>query len=146
MSALNCLEMRNISLAFGGFAALTQVDFFAEGDSVHALTGANSAGKSTLMAVLSGAHSHYSSEILLDGASVDTQPARREMARHSSGTAGGGRRAGAAAQRSGKHPAGSASRAGPRLPLGAPFAVSRAPCWRRSTSASASTGWWNAAP
>ncbi|NIF23498.1 sugar ABC transporter ATP-binding protein [Candidatus Pantoea multigeneris] len=70
MSALNRLEMRNISIAFGGFAALTQVDFVAEGYSVHALTGANGAGKSTLMAVLSGAHSHYSGEILLDGKPV----------------------------------------------------------------------------
>ena len=59
--------MRNISIAFGGFAALSSVDFRSEGHSVHALTGANGAGKSTLMAILSGAHSHYSGEILLDG-------------------------------------------------------------------------------
>ncbi|MFH8133560.1 sugar ABC transporter ATP-binding protein [Pantoea osteomyelitidis] len=70
MSALNRLDMRNISIAFGGFAALTQVDFTAEGHSVHALTGANGAGKSTLMAVLSGAHSDYSGDILLDGEPV----------------------------------------------------------------------------
>ncbi|WP_239952822.1 sugar ABC transporter ATP-binding protein [Pantoea sp. Z09] len=76
MSALNRLEMRNISLAFGGFAALTQVDFVAEGHSVHALTGANGAGKSTLMAVLSGAHSHYSGEILLDGVPVSIRSPR----------------------------------------------------------------------
>ena len=76
MSALNRLEMRNISLAFGGFAALTQVDFVAEGHSVHALTGANGAGKSTLMAVLSGAHSHYSGEIRLDGAPVSIRSRR----------------------------------------------------------------------
>lgn len=70
MSALNRLDMRNISIAFGGFAALTQVDFTVEGHSVHALTGANGAGKSTLMAVLSGAHSDYSGDILLDGVPV----------------------------------------------------------------------------
>ena len=70
MSALNRLDMRNISIAFGGFAALTQVDFTAEGHSVHALTGANGAGKSTLMAILSGAHSDYSGNILLDGEPV----------------------------------------------------------------------------
>lgn len=70
MSALNRLDMRNISIAFGGFAALTRVDFTVEGHSVHALTGANGAGKSTLMAVLSGAHSDYSGDILLDGEPV----------------------------------------------------------------------------
>ncbi|MFJ5157585.1 sugar ABC transporter ATP-binding protein [Pantoea sp. NPDC088449] len=70
MTAINRLEMRNISIAFGGFAALSQVDFMTEGGSVHALTGANGAGKSTLMAVLAGAHTHYSGEILLDGVPV----------------------------------------------------------------------------
>ncbi|WP_130834139.1 sugar ABC transporter ATP-binding protein [[Erwinia] mediterraneensis] len=76
MSALNRLEMRNISIAFGGFAALTRVDFTAEGHSVHALTGANGAGKSTLMAVLSGAYSHYQGEILLDGQPVSIRSPR----------------------------------------------------------------------
>ncbi|ORM65688.1 ABC transporter [Pantoea rodasii] len=76
MSAINRLEMRNISIAFGGFAALTQVDFLTEGGSVHALTGANGAGKSTLMAVLSGAHHHYSGEILLDDVPVSIRTPR----------------------------------------------------------------------
>lgn len=76
MSAINRLEMRNISIAFGGFSALTQVDFLTEGGSVHALTGANGAGKSTLMAVLSGAHSHYSGEILLDDVPVSIRSPR----------------------------------------------------------------------
>ncbi len=76
MSAINRLEMRNISIAFGGFAALTQVDFLTEGGSVHALTGANGAGKSTLMAVLSGAHNHYSGEILLDNQLVSIRTPR----------------------------------------------------------------------
>jgi len=66
MSEINRLDMRNISISFGGFAALRQVDFTLEGHSIHALTGANGAGKSTLMAVLSGAHADYSGEILLD--------------------------------------------------------------------------------
>ncbi|MBA0037304.1 sugar ABC transporter ATP-binding protein [Pantoea sp. BIGb0393] len=70
MTAINRLEMRNISIAFGGFAALAQVDFLTAGGSVHALTGANGAGKSTLMAVLAGAHAHYSGEILLDDVPV----------------------------------------------------------------------------
>lgn len=76
MSAINRLEMRNISIAFGGFAALTEVDFTTDGGSVHALTGANGAGKSTLMAVLAGAHSHYHGEILLDGTPVTLRSPR----------------------------------------------------------------------
>ena len=64
------LEMRNISIAFGGFSALHQVDFTLEGGAIHALVGANGAGKSTLMAVLSGAYSHYSGQITIDGKAV----------------------------------------------------------------------------
>lgn len=64
------LEMRNISISFGGFSALHQVDFTLEGGAVHALVGANGAGKSTLMAVLSGAYSHYSGQIIIDGKPV----------------------------------------------------------------------------
>lgn len=76
MTAVNRLEMRQISIAFGGFTALNKVDFSLTGHSVHALTGANGAGKSTLMAVLSGAHSHYSGEILLDGQPVSIRSPR----------------------------------------------------------------------
>lgn len=76
MTALNRLDMRQISIAFGGFNALTQVDFSLEGHSVHALTGANGAGKSTLMAVLSGAYDHFSGEILLDGQPVSIRSPR----------------------------------------------------------------------
>ena len=62
----NHLEMRTISLAFGGFSALSHVDFTLRGGSVHALTGANGAGKSTLMAVLCGTHDHYEGEIIIN--------------------------------------------------------------------------------
>ncbi|MGX9838451.1 sugar ABC transporter ATP-binding protein [Enterobacter dykesii] len=63
------LEMRDISLAFSGFQALSRVNFTLTGGSVHALTGANGAGKSTLMAVLCGTHDHYEGEI-----SINNQP------------------------------------------------------------------------
>lgn len=76
MTAKNRLEMRQISIAFGGFAALKSVDLTLEGHSIHALTGANGAGKSTLMAVLSGAYDHYSGDILLDGQPVSIRSPR----------------------------------------------------------------------
>jgi|GEM_PF-2776647 len=58
MSA-NHLSMRGINLAFAGFRALAHVDFDIKSGSVHALTGANGVGKSTLMAVLCGTHDRY---------------------------------------------------------------------------------------
>nr|WP_282557659.1 sugar ABC transporter ATP-binding protein [Providencia burhodogranariea] len=63
---VNRLDMHNISLAFSGFQALSDVDFTLYGGSVHALTGANGAGKSTLMAVLCGTHNHYDGEITIN--------------------------------------------------------------------------------
>lgn len=76
MTTPHRLEMRDISITFSGFNALTRVDFTLNGGSVHALTGANGAGKSTLMAVLSGAHSHYQGEILIDGEAVNIRTPR----------------------------------------------------------------------
>ncbi|WP_437888375.1 sugar ABC transporter ATP-binding protein [Phytobacter sp. V91] len=70
------LEMRTISLAFGGFNALSQVDFSLRGGSVHALTGANGAGKSTLMAVLCGTHDHYEGEIVINNQPVSIRTPR----------------------------------------------------------------------
>ncbi|MFE4109288.1 sugar ABC transporter ATP-binding protein [Kosakonia sp. YIM B13611] len=72
----NHLEMRGISLAFGGFKALSQVDFTLRGGSVHALTGANGAGKSTLMAVLCGTYDHYEGEIAINNQAVSIRTPR----------------------------------------------------------------------
>ena len=66
----NRLEMRGISLAFGGVRALRRVEFTLRGGSVHALTGANGAGKSTLMAVLCGTHARYEGEIIINNQPV----------------------------------------------------------------------------
>lgn len=63
----NSLEMKNISIAFPGVQALTEVNFHTESGRSHALIGANGAGKSTLMKVLSGAYSHYTGEIWING-------------------------------------------------------------------------------
>ncbi len=48
------LEMKNISKAFGGSKALTDVHFDMYEGEIHALLGENGAGKSTLMNVLTG--------------------------------------------------------------------------------------------
>ncbi|MFD2445373.1 sugar ABC transporter ATP-binding protein [Bacillus sp. CGMCC 1.16607] len=63
--------MKNISIEFPGVKALNEVYFSTKTGTSHALIGANGAGKSTLMKVLSGAYTHYTGEIFLDGKPVN---------------------------------------------------------------------------
>jgi len=61
------VEMRNISVAFGGVHAVRDVNLDLAQGEVVGLVGGNGAGKSTLMRVLSGAHTADTGEILIDG-------------------------------------------------------------------------------
>ncbi|MDF2371118.1 MAG: ATP-binding cassette domain-containing protein [Rhizobiaceae bacterium] len=64
------VDMRNISIAFGGIQAVddTSVDLFA--GEVVALLGHNGAGKSTLVKILSGAYRRDKGVIHIDGKEV----------------------------------------------------------------------------
>lgn len=61
------VEMRDISKAFGAVQALNRVDFTLRPGEVLGLVGDNSAGKSTLMKILTGAYQRDSGEVLVDG-------------------------------------------------------------------------------
>ncbi|HEX5661737.1 MAG TPA: sugar ABC transporter ATP-binding protein [Polyangiales bacterium] len=60
------LAARNLSKRFGAQYALRDVSFEVAPGQVHALCGENGAGKSTLIKVLSGIHSEYEGELLVD--------------------------------------------------------------------------------
>ena len=64
------VEMRNISVAFGGVRAVDSVTVDVRPGEVVGLVGGNGAGKSTLMRSLSGAHPADSGEVLMDGKPV----------------------------------------------------------------------------
>jgi len=64
------VEMRNISVAFGGVHAVDDVTIDLGPGEVIGLVGGNGAGKSTLMRALSGAHRADAGEILVDGSPV----------------------------------------------------------------------------
>src|SRR5947199_9825096 len=74
------LEMRGISKAFAGTAALEGVDLTLEAGQVHALVGENGAGKSTLIKVLTGAYRRDGGEVLLDGRPVEFRSPRQAQA------------------------------------------------------------------
>jgi simple sugar transport system ATP-binding protein len=61
------IEMRDISKAFGAVQALNKVNFTLGHGEILGLVGDNSAGKSTLMKVLTGAYHRDSGDVLVDG-------------------------------------------------------------------------------
>jgi len=61
------LEMRNISIKFGGIKAVDDVSVHVMPGEVVGLLGHNGAGKSTLIKILSGAYEKDEGEIYVDG-------------------------------------------------------------------------------
>ena len=64
------VEMRHISKAFGPVRALIDVDLRLYEGEILGLVGDNSAGKSTLMKILTGAYHRDAGEILIGGETV----------------------------------------------------------------------------
>ena len=65
--------MRHISKAFGAVRALADVDLRLYPGEILGLVGDNSAGKSTLMKILTGAYHRDAGEILVGGETVQLQ-------------------------------------------------------------------------
>ncbi len=66
MTATPLVEMRDISIAFGGIRAVDQADCNLFAGEVVGLLGHNGAGKSTLIKILSGAYRRDTGRILID--------------------------------------------------------------------------------
>lgn len=69
-AATPVVEMRHINKTFGPVKALQNVDFRLMPGEVLGLVGDNSAGKSTLMKVMTGAYQRDSGEVRVDGQST----------------------------------------------------------------------------
>ena len=65
------LEMRNISINFGGIKAVDDVSVHVMPGEVVGLLGHNGAGKSTLIKILAGAYQKDEGEIFVDGKKVE---------------------------------------------------------------------------
>ncbi len=70
------VEMRNISLAFGGVKAVDNVSVDLHAGEVVGLLGHNGAGKSTLIKVLSGAYQADDGVIFIEGAKASIENPR----------------------------------------------------------------------
>ncbi|MET7751648.1 ABC transporter ATP-binding protein [Micromonospora sp. NPDC005367] len=75
MSAI--LELRGLTVRFGGVSALDDVSLRHDSGGVVGLIGANGAGKTTLLNVLSGVVSPTRGGVLLDGRELTGRPAYR---------------------------------------------------------------------
>ncbi|MDH4247686.1 MAG: ATP-binding cassette domain-containing protein [Deltaproteobacteria bacterium] len=64
------VQMRDINKSFGAIKALDGVNFHLMPGEIVGLVGDNSAGKSTLMKILSGAYTRDSGEIFMEGREV----------------------------------------------------------------------------
>jgi D-xylose transport system ATP-binding protein len=73
---LPLVELRDISIAFGGIKAVDHVTVDLYPGEVVGLLGHNGAGKSTLIKCLSGAYRRDSGQILINGQEVDIQNPR----------------------------------------------------------------------
>ena len=64
------LELRSVTLAFGGLVALEKVDLTVTPGEIRGIIGPNGAGKTTLLNVITGINRPTSGDVVLDGESV----------------------------------------------------------------------------
>ncbi len=70
------VEMKDMSVSFGGVHAVEDVSFDLYPGEIHGLVGGNGAGKSTLIKTLSGAQQPDSGQIFIDGSPVTIENPR----------------------------------------------------------------------
>ncbi len=71
------LEVRDVTLRFGGIVALDGVSFDVEEGHISGLIGPNGAGKTTAFNIITRLYRPDSGEVLLDGSSILKAPAHR---------------------------------------------------------------------
>jgi ABC-type branched-subunit amino acid transport system ATPase component len=70
MAKTPILELRGVSLNFGGLAVLNNLDLHVDGGEIVSVIGPNGAGKTTLFNLISGIYRPDAGDILLDGESI----------------------------------------------------------------------------
>jgi branched-chain amino acid transport system ATP-binding protein len=76
-SSPNVLEVRDVTVRFGGHTALNEVDLDVASGEVTGLIGPNGAGKTTLFNVITGLQDSSAGRVLLDGMDLKRAKAHR---------------------------------------------------------------------
>jgi branched-chain amino acid transport system ATP-binding protein len=71
---MSLLEVKNLSLSFGGLRAVHEVSFSVEQNMIKAIIGPNGAGKTTLFNLISGVLAPDSGEVRIHGRPIHGQP------------------------------------------------------------------------
>ncbi len=79
MAAVNLLEARNLSRAFGGLRAVEDVDLDLAHGEIHALIGPNGAGKTTFVSLLCGRLLPDAGTIRFEGRDITRLPAHARV-------------------------------------------------------------------
>jgi len=74
------LEVRNLTLRFGGITAINDVSFTANPSELVAIVGPNGAGKTAMLNCLNGIYRPTSGQLLLNGDDIGGVPLRRMVA------------------------------------------------------------------
>jgi len=80
-AAARLLELRNISLSFGGVKAVTDISFGVREGDICALIGPNGAGKSSLLNIINGVYQPSAGEISYAGENYRSMQPRRAALR-----------------------------------------------------------------
>ena len=66
----NVLELKNITMKFGGVTALNEVNLVVKKGEILALIGPNGAGKTTVFNVITGVYKPTSGDVVFQGQSI----------------------------------------------------------------------------